>query len=48
MDSDSDEERKEKTLPPYRIRYNDMPTKLVKEVVRCNFERNETESNSII
>ena len=36
MDSDSDEEKREKELPPYRVRYNDMPVKLVKEVVRCN------------
>lgn len=38
MDSDSDEERREKELPPYRIRCNDMPVKLVKEVVRCKFD----------
>ena len=35
MDSDSDEEKREKELPSYKIRYNDMPIKLVKEVVRC-------------
>lgn len=35
MDSDSDEERREKELPPYKVRYNDMPVKLLKEVVRC-------------
>lgn len=39
MDSDSDEERREKELPPYKVRYNDMPVKLLKEVVRCKLRK---------
>lgn len=35
MDSDSDEEKREKEVPPYKLRFNDMPLKLLKQVVRC-------------
>ena len=31
---DSDEEQVEEVLPPYKIRYNEMPQKQLKEVVK--------------
>ncbi len=31
---DSDEEQVEEVLPPYKVRYNEMPQKQLKEVVK--------------
>lgn len=37
---DSDEEEREEILPPYKVKYNEMPQKLLKEVVKSTQSNN--------
>jgi hypothetical protein len=37
-DYDSDEEEREEVLPPHKIKYNEMPQKPLKEVVKSMYQ----------